>query len=249
LINAFLQRRFWLWKNNFVSNIIIICLFPLFIFVFTNLAFRNIILKNLYSLQFDIWIFPGMVYIVAGLSIFPSIIRDIFDLRIHRKVLPYISLSPYSKRLTIFSFLIVSLVEAMIMGVFSLIIYSFIFPFSFSFFQLFVLIAYLPIYIFLIGNTLLTISIYTEKTTTFFISTLILAIYIILGSGMIIELSSFPSPINVILSYLPIGIITKAMHSLLYITFIDWGLTIISIFIIIIWTLANASLLRKKLRQ
>ena len=249
MINAFLQRRFWLWKNNFVSNIIIICLFPLFIFVFSNLAFRNIVIGNLYSIPFDIWIFPGMVYIVAGLSIFPSIIRDIFDLRIHRKVLPYISLAPYSKRLTILSFLFVSLIEALVTGIFSLIIYSFIIPYPFTFFQSFILIAYSPIYIFLIGNILLTLSINSEKITTFFILTLILIIYIILGSGMIIELSFFPNPINTILSYLPIGMIIKAMHSLLYITFIDWGSTIISIFIIIIWTLVNSSLLRVKLKQ
>ena len=87
---------------------LIIFLFPLTIFIFTNLAFRKIPSVGLYDIEFDIWIYPSMIFLVTGLSVLPSIFRDLFDLRVHNKVLSYLSLSPHSKRYIILSFSIVS---------------------------------------------------------------------------------------------------------------------------------------------
>ena len=58
----------------------------------------------------------GSIFLVTGLCILPSIFRDVFDLRVHKKVISYLSLSPYSKRYMILSFSIVSVVESLIFG-------------------------------------------------------------------------------------------------------------------------------------
>ena len=124
MIKALLLRRIWLLGNNLTSGIVILFLFPLTIFIFTNLAFRKIPVVGIYDVDFDIWIYPSMIFLVTGLSILPSIFRDVFDLRVHKKVLSYLSLSPYSKRYMIFSFSIVSLVESIIIGFVAVILFS-----------------------------------------------------------------------------------------------------------------------------
>ena len=97
MIRALLIRRFWLLGNNITSSVILSFLFPMIIFIFINLAFRRVLVNVIYDIDFDKWIYPSMVLLVSVLSIIPSIFRDLFDLRIHKKVLTYLSLTPYSK--------------------------------------------------------------------------------------------------------------------------------------------------------
>jgi hypothetical protein len=249
LINALLHRRIWLLKNNLTISILLTFLFPLVVFIFTNLAFRKILVRSLYDIKFDTWIYPGMIFLTAGLSIVPSIFRDIFDLRIHRKVLTYLSLSPYSKRFTVSSFIIVSLAEGIIITLVSLLIYSFITPYPFGFLETISLISYLCIFIIVFSNLLITISIVADKPSTYLLSIIILIFYIIFGSGLIIEHPFFPASINYLLSLFPISMIVKAMQSYLFSGFIDWYFTIIPILLSLAWLFINGMLLRKKLRQ
>ena len=147
----------WLLVNNLTSSIVILFLFPLTIFIFTNLAFRKIPIVGLYDVDFDIWIYPSMIFLVTGLSILPSIFRDVFDLRVHNKVLSYLSLSPYSKRYMIFSFSIVSLVESIIVGFVAIILFSSIIPYPFVFIKTFGFLFYFSIYIFLLCHEFLNL--------------------------------------------------------------------------------------------
>ena len=142
MIKALLLRRIWLLGNNLTSSIVILFLFPLTIFIFTNLAFRKIPVVGIYDVDFDIWIYPSMIFLVTGLSIIPSIFRDVFDLRVHKKVLSYLSLSPYSKRYMIFSFSIVSLVESIIIGFVAVILFSSIISYPFGLIKTFGFIFY-----------------------------------------------------------------------------------------------------------
>ena len=184
-------RRIWLFRNNVISSLILSFVFLLTIFIFANLSFRNVLVISLYDIKFDTWIYPSMVLLVSGLSIIPSIFRDIFDLRIHKKVLTYLSLSPYSKRFIIFSFLVVALIEGIIMGLGSLLLFSFIIPYPFGLIETVALLVYSSIFILVFGNILITISILADKSATFLLSIVILFFFILLGSGLIIELSFY----------------------------------------------------------
>ena len=244
-----MMRRIWLLGNNITSSLVLSFMFPLTIFIFTNLAFRNALVRSFYDITFDVWIYPSMVLLISGLSIIPSIFRDIFDLRIHKKVLTYLSLSPYSKRFIIFSFLVVALIEGIIMGLGSLLLFSFIIPYPFGLIETVALLVYSSIFILVFGNILITISILADKSATFLLSIVILFFFILLGSGLIIELPFFPSSVSYLLSISPISMIIQAMQSYLFSGFINLSLTFFPILFTIVLLLINSILLRNKLRQ
>jgi len=249
LIKALLLRRIWLLGNNITSSIVIIFLFPLTIFIFTNLAFRKIPIVGLYDVDFDIWIYPNMIFLVTGLSILPSIFRDVFDLRVHNKVLPYLSLSPYSKRYMIFSFSIVSLVESIIVGFVAIILFSSIIPYPFGFIKTIGFIFYFSIYTFLLSNIFMMISILSDKLSTIFISLFTFIFFILFGSGLIISPNFYPPSINATLSFLPLVMCVKSMQSYLFSGFFNLILTMIPIFTIVVLLIINSILLRNKLSQ
>ena len=249
MIKALLLRRIWLLGNNLTSSIVILFLFPLTIFIFTNLAFRKIPVVGIYDVDFDIWIYPSMIFLVTGLSILPSIFRDVFDLRVHKKVLSYLSLSPYSKRYMIFSFSIVSLVESIIIGFVAVILFSSIISYPFGLIKTFGFIFYFSIYIFLLSNVFIMISILSYKLSTIFISLFIFIFFILFGSGLIISPNFYPPSINGALSLLPLVMCVKSMQSYLFSGFINFSHTIIPIFTSVILLIINSILLRNKLSQ
>jgi len=249
LIKALLFRRIWLLGNNLTSSIVVLFLFPLTIFIFTNLAFRKIPIVGLYDIDFDIWIYPSMVFLVTGLSILPSIFQDVFDLRVHRKVLSYISLSPYSKSYIILSFSIVSLVESILFGFVAIVLFSAIIPYPFDFIKTLGFIFYFSIYTFLLSNTFISISILSDKLSTIFISLFAFIFFMLFGSGLIISPNFYPPSINATLSLLPLVMCVKSMQSYLFSGFINFSFTVIPIFTSIALLIFNSILLRNKLRQ
>ncbi len=249
MIKALLMRRIWLLLNHLTSTVALSFILPVVVFIFTNLAFRKILVNSFYDINFDVWIYPSMIFFVSSLCITPSIFRDLFDLRIHKKVLTYLSISPWSKQFLVSTILIVSLVEAFFIALFALILYSFIIPHPFNFLETIALLIYLLIYILVFGNVLIAISILSDKSATFFLSVMILFFFTLFGSGLIIELNFFPPLINYFLSIFPISMTVSAMQSYLYSGFIDWGLTLIPIFISIGILIINSVLIRNKLRQ
>ncbi len=249
MIRALLMRRLWLLINHLTSTVVLSFILPIIIFIFTNLAFRNILVNSVYDIKFEDWIYPSMIFLVSSLCIIPSIFRDLFDLRIHKKVLTYLSISPSSKQFLIFSILLVSLVEAFSIALFSSILYSFIISHPFNFLETTALFIYLFIYILVFGNILITISILSDKSATFLLSLMILFFFTLFGSGLIIELNFFPSSISYLLSVFPIAMIVSAMQSYLYSGFINWTLTVLPILTSIGISIINSILLRNKLRQ
>ena len=249
MIKALLTRRIWLLINHLTSTVVLSFILPIIVFIFTNLAFRNILVNSVYDINFNVWIYPSMIFLVSSICIIPSIFRDIFDLRIHKKVLTYLSISPWSKQSLVSSILVVSLVEAFSIALFSIMLYSFIIAHPFNFLETIALLIYLLIYILAFGNIIITISILSDKSATFLLSLMILLFFTLFGSGLIIELNFFPSSISYLLSISPISMIVSAMQSYLYSGFIDWGLTLLPFLMSIGILLINSALIRNKLRQ
>ena len=249
MIKALLTRRIWLLINHLTSTVVLSFILPIIVFIFTNLAFRNILVNSVYDINFNVWIYPSMIFLVSSLCIIPSIFRDIFDLRIHKKVLTYLSISPWSKQSLVSSILVVSLVEAFSIALFSIMLYSFIIAHPFNFLETIALLIYLLIYILAFGNIIITISILSDKSATFLLSLMIIFLVTLFGSGLIIELNFFPSSISYLLSISPISMIVSAMQSYLYSGFIDWGLTLLPFLMSIGILLINSALIRNKLRQ
>ena len=249
MIRALLLRRAWLLRNNLTTSVVILFLFPLSIFIFTNLALRSVPLIGLYDIEFDVWIYPSMIFLVTGLCILPSIFRDVFDLRVHKKVLSYLSLSPHSKRYMILSFSIVSVVESLIFGLVSIILFSVLVPYPFGIIKTIGFIFYFSIYIFLLSNVFITIAILSDKLSTILISVFAFIFFLLFGSGLIISPSFYPSSLESLLSALPLAMVIKAMQSYLFSGFINWIFTVIPFLTGLLLLSLNSILIRHKLRQ
>ena len=249
MIRALLLRRVWLLSNNLTTSVVILFLFPLSIFIFTNLALRKIPSIGLYDIDFDVWIYPSMIFLVTGLCILPSIFRDVFDLRVHKKVISYLSLSPHSKRYMILSFSIVSVVESLIFGLVSIILFSTLIPYPFGFIKTIGFIFYFSIYIFLLSNVFITIAILSDKLSTILISVFAFIFFLLFGSGLIISPSFYPPSLESLLSVLPLAMVIKAMQSYLFSGFINWIFTVIPFLTGLLLLSLNSILIRNKLRQ
>ena len=249
MIKALLLRRAWLLGNNLTTSVVILFLFPLSIFIFTNLALRKLPSIGLYDIEFDVWIYPSMIFLVTGLCILPSIFRDVFDLRVHNKVLSYLSLSPYSKRYMILSFSIVSVIESLIFGLVSIILFSTLIPYPFGFIETIGFIFYFSIYIFLLSNVFITIAILSDKLSTILISVFAFIFFLLFGSGLIISPSFYPSSLENLLSVLPLAMVIKSMQSYLFSGFINWIFTVVPLLTGLLLLSLNSILIRNKLRQ
>ncbi len=249
MIKALLLRRAWLLGNNLTTSVVILFLFPLSIFIFTNLALRKVPSIGIYDIDFDVWIYPSMIFLITGLCILPSIFRDVFDLRVHKKVLSYLSLAPYSKSYMILSFSIVSIIESLIFGLVSIILFSALIPYPFGIIKTVGFVFYFSIYIFLLSNVFITIAILSDKLSTILISLFSFIFFLLFGSGLIISPNFYPSSMETALSVMPLAMSIKAMQSYLFSGFISWTFTVIPILSIILLLGLNSILIRNKLRQ
>ena len=249
MIKAFLLRRLWLWRNRLVPSIFLFFFMPISLFIMISIPLKNIIRYSISGVPYDIWVFSGLIFIIGSLGLYPTIYREIFDLRVHRKVLLNIALAPYSKSQLVFGNLFVAVIEALIMCLFSILIYSSIVSISFNFLNFLFLIFCLVVYLFLVGNIYILLSVSIDAITTMILSSFAIIFFMIFGSGFLIEFSFFPSFMESILKYNPISFSQQCYQSFTSTGHIDW--MVIAIQIVFIYTLfvLNGFLLKRKLRQ
>ncbi len=249
MIKAFLLRRLWLWRNRLVPSIFLFFFMPILLFIMISIPLKNIIRYSISGVPYDIWVFSGLIFIIGSLGLYPTIYREIFDLRVHRKVLLNIALAPYSKSQLVFGNLFVAVIEALIMCLFSILIYSSIVSISFNFLNFLFLMFCLVIYLFLVGNIYILLSVSIDAITTMILSSFAVIFFMIFGSGFLIEFSFFPSFMESILKYNPISFSQQCYQSFTSTGHIDW--MVIAIQIVFIYTLfvLNGFLLKRKLRQ
>ncbi len=249
MIKALLLRRAWLLGNNLTTSVVILFLFPISIFIFTNLALRKLPTIGLYDVEFDVWIYPSMIFLVTGLCILPSIFRDVFDLRVHKKVLSYLSLSPHSKRYMILSFTIVSVVESLIFGLVSILLFSALIPYPFGLIKTVGFIFYFSIYIFLLSNMFILIGVLSDKLSTILIAVFAFIFFLLFGSGLILSPSFYPPSLESTLSVLPLVMVIEATQSYLFSGLINWIFTVVPFLTSLLLLSLNSILIRNKLRQ
>ncbi len=249
MIQGFLLRRLWLWRNRLVPSIFLFFFMPILLFTMISIPLKNIIRYSISGVPYDIWVFPGLIFIIGSLGLYPIIYREIFDLRVHRKVLLNIALAPYSKSQLVFGNLCVAVLEALTMCLFSILIYSSIVSISLNFSNFLFLIFCLVIYLFLVGNIYILLSISIDAITTMILSSFVLIFFMIFGSGFLIEFSFFPSFMESILKYNPISFSQQCYQRFTSTGYFDW--MFIAIQVILIYTLfvLNGFLLKRKLRQ
>ena len=205
--------------------------------------------NSLSGMPFELWVIPGFIFIISSMGLFPLIYRDFFDLRVHRKVIAHVVLAPYRKRIVICGYLIVSGIEAIILGLISICIFSAISSFPLSMIETLFMIVCLGLYLLLLGNLLISMGLLIDTVTTFFMITFTTFIFILFGNGFIIEFGFFPTGIDSFLKWQPISIPFQAFQLFINTKFIDWQMLAYPLVLVLFWVIVNTKILKWKLRH
>ena len=205
--------------------------------------------NSLSGMPFELWVIPGFIFIISSMGLFPLIYRDFFELRVHRKVLVHVALAPYRKRIVICGYLIVSGIEAIILGLISICIFSAISSFPLSVIETLFMIVCLGLYLLLLGNLLISMGLLIDTVTKFSLMTFITFIFILFGNGFIIEFGFFPTVIDSFLKWQPISIPFQAFQLFKNTKFIDWQMLVYPLVLVLLWVIVNTKILKWKLRH
>lgn len=249
MIIALIHRRLWLWKNRLVPSIFLLLSLPLIVFSMISLPLKNIIRFSLGGIPYDVWVLPGILFIICSFIMYPLLYREYFELRIHKKVLTNLSLSPHSKNTMIFSSLVVSSIEAFIVVIFSTIVYASFISISISIIDLGYLLFCLSLYNLLLGNLYISLSLIVDTLTTMLLLTFMIFLVIVFGNGYLIEFSFFPLGLDSIIKLSPISIPFQIFQKFNSTGMIDYLSISILVVLIYFWILLNGYILKSKLRQ
>jgi len=249
MIIALIHRRLWLWKNRLVPSIFLLLSLTLIVFSMISLPLKNIIRFSLGGIPYDVWVLPGILFIISSFIMYPLLYREYFELRIHKKVLTNLSLSPHSKNTMIFSSLVVSSIEAFIVVIFSTIVYASFISISINIADLGYLLFCLSLYNLLLGNLYISLSLIVDTLTTMLLLTFMIFLVIVFGNGYLIEFSFFPLGLDSIIKLSPISIPFQIFQKFNSTGMIDYLSISILVVLIYFWVLLNGYILKSKLRQ
>ncbi len=146
-------------------------------------------------------------------------------------------------------YLIVAGIEAMILGLISLVIFSGLAPFPLTVIDTLVMMVCLAVYLLLLGNYIISMGLLIDTVTTLFLITFITFIFILFGNGFIIEFGFFPAGIENFLRWQPLSIPYQAFQLFIRSGIIDWALLFSSLLLGLLWMLGNTTILKRKLRH
>ena len=205
-------------------------LLPLFLHIAITMVMKNIFIYSLDEIQYEIWVFPGIIILISILSTYSVIYRDLFNLRIHKKAF-------------------IPIVESLIYGSVAMLIISFLLPEALHWSVYFFTPIYGFIFLLLFGNLILTLSILIERISTFLSLTIILFFFVIFGTGILVEFEFYPQTLGLILSYNPLSMILSELRGLLFFNEINWIWITLPLLIGFGWTWLNGYILKRKLGQ
>lgn len=249
MITTLLIRRLWIIKNRLFSTLGLLLILPVFLNVVINLPFKRLVVNPLWNIPHEQWIYPGLTIIVVVMMMIPSVSRDLFDLRIHNKLLPALALTPISKAVYLYNFLITILIETVVYTILVMTVYSIIIAPGFGALDYLLMFPFILLFIALGANILITLSLIVNKTTLYNLLMLTFFLFIVFASGTIIEFEYFPEVIGNILRYLPTGQIMQSLRMALFSGIINWLILLSVLVTIILWVFVNGIIFKKRLTK
>ncbi len=249
MISTLLIRRYWIIKNRFFTTLGLLLILPVFLNIVINLPFKRLVVNPLWNIPHEQWIYPGLTIIVVVMMMIPSVSRDLFDLRIHKKLLPALALTSISKSVYLYNFLITILIETIVYTILVMIVYSILIAPGFVVLDYLIMFPFILLFIALGANILITLSLIVDKTTLYNLLMLTFFLFIVFASGTVIEFEYFPEVIGNILRYLPTGQIMQSLRMALFSGVINWLILLGALVTIILWTFLNCILFKKRLTK
>ena len=248
-MQAFLLRRWWLFRRRIFSTFTFVVVFPILIHLALTVGVGNIIMETIAKFSYHKWLYPGLVLIVNTVMIIPIIYRDFFDSRINSRTLITLSLTPLSKIQLVGFLLLTALVEATIFSMVAMTIFLYLMDLSLSMLDLLYIIVAMNLFGLIVSNGLITLSLLTDRINTFFIVTFILFLFIIFSSELLVEFEFYPLRISAVLKNLPTSMISNWCRGLVFNGYFDWTFFLTPLGIGFVWATINAVLLKRTLRQ
>jgi ABC-type polysaccharide/polyol phosphate export permease len=249
MILAFLLRRWWLIRNRLFSTVGFLILFPIMLHVGITMVMKNIMVRSINQIPYEAWVFPGILMVISAVVVFPHLYRDLFDLRVHKKSLIPMTLAPVSKTMLITSFLVAACSESLVFVLTGMLILSFLTPHPFPLIGYFLIPVFALGFSALLGNLMITLSLITDRITTYLSAILIVFIVILFGSGILVEFEFYPYSIGMILSHFPTSMILSSLRALIFYHRLDWPGIVVPTLITLCWIWLNGRLLQRKLNQ
>ena len=222
---------------------------PLLLHISITMVMKNILVRSLDQIPYELWIFPGIILIIASMSTFSMIYRDLFDLRIHKKSFLPMTLAPYSKTELILGFLITSIVETTVYVIVAMAVLTVFLPSPFDISTYFIILIFTFLYTFIVGNIIITFSVVTDRISIYLSILITMFLIILFGTGILVEFEFYPKTISVILSNFPLSMFLSSLREIIFFNRIDWFQIFIPIIVAIGWTWVNGYLLKRKLNQ
>jgi len=249
MIKTLLIRRIWIIKNRLFSTLGLLLLLPIFLNIVINLPLKRMVVSPLWDVPHEQWIYPGLTIIVVIMMMIPSVYRDLFEHRIHNKLLPALSLTPISKSLYLYNFVLTIIIESIVYTILVMIVYSILIAPGFSIVDYLIMFPFLILFIALVANILISLSLIVNKTTLYNLLMLTFFLFIVFASATVIEFEYFPEVIGNLVKYLPTGQIMHSMRMALFSDVINWLIILASIVTILFWTYINGLLFTRRLQK
>ncbi len=249
ILLTFLKRRWWLTQDRLYSTLMIMFMTPVLVFLFIHLPLNTIIVRSIRNISYGEWAFPGYLTIISILGLLPTIYRDLFELRIHKKALLPITLAPVSKTEIVLGILTSAVVESMFFIIIAMIVFTSLMDVNFRWYDFVFILIYMVFQGFLIGNIITTISLLTQRVTTFIPLILIMAGFIMFGTGCLFEFEFFPGQISGILKMSPSSMLLENLRTVLFTRYFIWWTFVTPVIMTVLLTLMNGRILKQVLKQ
>ncbi|MFQ6605718.1 MAG: hypothetical protein ACE5D8_09240 [Fidelibacterota bacterium] len=246
---TFLKRRWWLTQDRLYSTLMIMFMTPVIVFLFVHMPLNAIIVRSIRNISYGEWAYPGYLTIISFLGLLPTIYRDLFELRIHKKALLPITLTPVSKTEIVVGIVASAVVESIFFVVIAMVVFTSLMDVSFRWFDFLFIIVYMILQGFLIGNVISTISLLTKRVTTFIPLILIVMGFITFGTGCLLEFEFFPGQISGLLKLIPSSMLLENLRTVLFTRYFIWWTFITPLLITVLLTLLNGRILKQVLKQ
>ncbi len=249
MISAFLRRRWWLTQNRILTAITGALIIPIILYISVVTVLNNIIVRSIDGIPYSQWVFPGLIVIIATIGLFPLLYRDFFDLRIHRHILQPVTLAPISKMKIVAGIGFTAIIESLVYVIVSLFVLSILISTDFTMLDFFSIILYVIIFNGIMANALITISLLSGRVTAFMFFALGFFLFVLFGSGILVEFEFYPALLSTIFANLPTSQIMHALRNVLFMNRIDWYATLIPVVIVVVWYGINSLLFKVKSKQ
>ena len=249
MIKALIIRRFWLLRNRLLITVPIIVLTPIAFHVFLSSVLKNIYSFSPNGVSIESWLFPGVIFSFGSLTMLAIVYRDLFNPQSTLQFLKLLSISPNSKFKIIIGILLSSIIECLFYSFISTLVLLIFTPQPFTFFAFLSILFYLIFYLSLIGNFVITLSIFVQRGFTFLFLSFILLQLLFVSSNILFEHQIYSEVMNIIFFNNPFNMLLYDLRYLIFFEESSFVWIVISSLIALIWIFLNSMLLKRKLKQ